>query len=208
MTKLYAFDCEDEPLPEQLAVRLPAWRLERFERLKNAQARQESLSAGLLYAYAMRSNALDPEAPVTILPAGKPVREDVYFSLSHSGRYALCAVGDGPVGADVQIQRPIRLSVSRRFHPDEQAWLARQPENERQEALFRLWTRKEAWVKAVSGQRMLTLSEADVLHPMPELYFRDYSLPGGYAAALCAADADLPNETQYITRRQLLAGTE
>lgn len=209
MTEIFVFDRDGGELPETAARLLPLWRRERREALKNEKAREESLAAGLLFAAAMKQRGLtDGEMDrVTLRPAGKPVltaRGDVWFSLSHSGRYVLCAVSGRPVGADVQQMRETRRSLMRRFHPAEREWLSRQPEEERNAALFRLWTRKEAWVKAVSDERMLSLSEADVIHGLPGLFFRDYMLPGGYAAALCGETGPLPGLTE-VSWEELLA---
>lgn len=210
MTEVYLFDREERELPGEAALLLPAWRRERWERLKNEEARQESLAAGLLFARAMTRRGLSAEEMdrVTVLPAGKPTLRDrpaLWFSLSHSGRYALCAVSDRPVGADVQQIRPAKLTIARRFHPEERDWLSRQPEEERLAALFRVWTRKEAWVKAVSGDRMLSLSEADVIHRLPGLSFREDALPGGYAAAVCGEEAEIPAPVP-VCREELLDG--
>ncbi len=200
MTELYLFDRQNaDVLPEKAADLLPAWRRERFDRLRRPEARQEALIAGLLYRRAMVRRGLDPEADVEMLPAGKPVRSDVFFSLSHSGRYVLCAVSDGAVGSDVQECRAVRDTVERFFHPAERVHLAEHPGD-----FFRLWTRKEAWVKTVSGERMLSLAETDVLHPGPALHFRDYVLPGGYAAAVCGEEASLP-EPILVARAELLS---
>ena len=211
MTELYVFDREGVTLPEAAAARLPVWRQEILDRLKNENARQESLCAGLLYAYAMECRGLPRDAAVERLPAGRPVlvgRDDVWFSLSHSGRYVLCAVSGRPIGADVQELRAARTSIARRFHPEERAWLESLPEKERNAALFRLWTRKEAWVKAVSGDRMLSLAEADVIHPLPGLRFRDYTLPGGYAAAVCAAEGEEIPLPEEVTLAALIAAQQ
>lgn len=210
MTEVYVFDRGDEPLPSEAALLLPPWRRERWDRLRSEAARQESLAVGLLFARAMARRGLPPGAMdrVTVLPAGKPVladRPDVWFSLSHSGRYALCAVGEGSVGADVQQVRDVKLTLARRLHPDERDWLSRQPAEEQTDAFFRLWTRKEAWVKAVSGDRMLSLAEADVIHRLPELRFREWLLPGGYRAAVCAGGTEVSDLTA-VTRAELLAG--
>ena len=194
MTELFVFDRADEPLPEEAERLLPAWRRERLAGLRNPAARQESLAAGLLWRLALSRRGVPQEAEIAVLGAGKPVlagREDVWFSLSHSGRYVLCAVGSRPVGTDVQEMRPVKRSVVRYFHPAEQAWLKeRDPSEER--AFFHLWSRKEAWVKALSGDRMLSLAEADVIHALPGLRFYDYDFPGGYQAALCTSEEALP----------------
>ena len=208
MTDVFYFDLAAGELPDAAALLLPRWRRERYDALKNEQARRESLAAGLLFAAAAARRGLSPEEAdrAEILPAGKPVlekRPDVWFSLSHSGRYVLCAVSGAPVGADVQEIRPASLGIARRFHPDERDWLSRQPEGERLTAFFRLWARKEAWVKAVSRDRMLTLDEADVIHRLPGLVFRDFSLPGGYAAAVCGEE-DAPSVLTELSAAELL----
>lgn len=195
MTELYVLDRSDAPIPAAAEARLPSWRKQRLAPLKNESARQESLAAGLLYAYAAGRRGLSPDEPVTILPAGKPVfagRNDMFFSLSHSGRFVLCAFGDAPVGADVQQMRRYRPGIMKRFSPGEQAWLSSLPEEARPAAFFRLWARKEAWVKAASGSRMLSLSETDVIRPLPGWFFFDMIPAGGYTAALCSSDPAPP----------------
>ena len=205
MTEVYVFDRGEGELPPELLRHLPRWRREKGERLRRPEARQESLSAGIILGYAMEKRGIAPEEPVTWRPAGKPVfaNRAEWFSLSHSGRYAMCALGESAVGADVQEMRRVKLSIARRFHPREQAWLEQLSPEERPEAFFRLWARKEAWVKAVSDEKMRALSEVDVIHPLPEYQFRDYALPFGYRAAVCAR-GELPPAPILVTRERLL----
>lgn len=78
---------------------------------------------------------------------GKPLFERMnchWFSLSHSGGYALCALSDdGPVGVDIELVRPRREGF-----PDYVL-------SEREQAAFdgswedltRIWTLKESWCK-------------------------------------------------------------
>ena len=207
MTALYSCLLPEEPIPETVIERLPDWRRERTERMKHPGAKKESLCAGLLFARVMALHGVEPNSRVELLPAGKPVfagNGGVYFSLSHSGEYVLMAISDRPVGTDVQRCRKVSLSIARRFHPSEQAWLNELPESERQAGLFRMWVRKEAWVKAVSGERVLTLEEADVLHGLPGLYFCDYTLPEAHFAALCGEDEGLPQTVIAVDFGELL----
>ncbi len=113
----------------------------------------------------MEENGLDPDAPVRRLAAGKPVLigGEAWFSLSHSGVLCLCALADAPVGADIQKPQTARLSIARRFCPDERAYLEALPAAEQNDTLLALWARKEAWVKAESRARMLALDEYSVL---------------------------------------------
>lgn len=206
MTKVYVLNRGEEIFEDALIRGLPPWRRERTEKLRNEASRQESLAAGLLWVRAMEDWGADPLAPVDVLPAGKPMFAGgggPRFSLSHSGQYVLCAVGNDALGGDIQQMRKVNLSIARRLHPGEQAWLAEQPEENRPAEFFRLWARKEAWVKAESGERMLSLSESDVIHGLPDWNFWDYTLPGGYRAAVCAREKGVP-EFILLTGDELL----
>ena len=88
---------------------------------------------------------------------GKPVLRDkhsagrIYFNLSHSGDFAVLAVGrDGPVGIDIEYcRRNLDFEgVARRFFSKyENDQLSRLSRQQRQSAFYRCWTRKEAVIK-------------------------------------------------------------
>lgn len=82
---------------------------------------------------------------------GKPYAVDLpmQFNLSHSGSYALCAVAPYPVGADIQVLRPVKDALIRRVcSPEELAYLCAQADRSVQTARFiQLWTVKEALLK-------------------------------------------------------------
>ena len=84
--------------------------------------------------------------PVERSPRGKPFfpgLADRWFSLSHSGGLALCALSDAPVGVDIEVVRPRRASLPRRLlSPAELegfdgTW----------EDFYHIWTLKESWCK-------------------------------------------------------------
>ena len=84
------------------------------------------------------------------------VRGDaLHFNISHSGGALALAVSRAqPLGVDLEHQRRPRrvVELARRwFAPHEADALARLPEAERQTAFLRLWTCKEAVVKAEGG---------------------------------------------------------
>lgn len=74
------------------------------------------------------------------------------ISLSHSGRWVVCALSDTPVGADVQVVRPISDAVLRRFMPD-----ATPDIDDRSRT--RLWTYYEACLKRY-GSRAEMMTDA------------------------------------------------
>jgi phosphopantetheine--protein transferase-like protein len=101
-----------------------------------------------LLADAWAQHADGPMPPIWRDTNGKPYfsGNQLYFSLSHTKTMALCAVSDAPVGADCETVRPISPRVANRvLSPLEltQYRTAIDP----QDAFFRFWTMKEAWVK-------------------------------------------------------------
>jgi len=82
--------------------------------------------------------------PAVATPAVAPA-----FNLTHGGEAIAVAVCDADVGVDIERVRPLAHvdEVARHvFHPRELAWLDEQPG--RMPAFFRLWTLKEALLKA------------------------------------------------------------
>jgi 4'-phosphopantetheinyl transferase len=90
----------------------------------------------------------------------------VMFNISHSGGIALLAFTHRrEIGVDVeQIRRDSDLeAIARRFFsPHEQKQLADLPAEEKVDAFFRCWTRKEAYIKATGDGLSLPLSQFDV----------------------------------------------
>ncbi|MFN2606621.1 MAG: 4'-phosphopantetheinyl transferase superfamily protein [Acidimicrobiales bacterium] len=101
---------------------------------------------------------------------GKPVLAGVAggpsFNVSHSGDVAVVAVADGrSVGVDVEVLRPGvgDLDVARRlFSPAERAALGAVAPEDVDAAFLRVWTRKEAWVKAKGQGLSIPLHTFDV----------------------------------------------
>lgn len=80
---------------------------------------------------------------------GKPVLDFCFFSISHSGDFAVCAVSDFPVGVDIeQIGSFNRRERYMLFTPRESEYVN---ECDCDNRFYTLWTRKEAYIKAKGG---------------------------------------------------------
>lgn len=105
------------------------------------------------------------QPPATVLlrtgPSGKPELDNgvrdadpppLRFNVSHAGEWALVALSrDREVGVDVEHQRPMRdlMELAQRFFARvESAALERLEPAAREAAFFRIWSRKESFVKA------------------------------------------------------------
>jgi len=111
---------------------------------------------GLIFSYSNK------EKPSLAPQAGA----DITFNVSHSGGIALFAFSRGrEVGVDVEHVRrdfDVEAIANRFFSAHEQAQLAALPAEERVDAFFRCWTRKEAYIKATGDGLSLPLSQFDV----------------------------------------------
>jgi len=109
----------------------------------------------------------DPtELGFTYSSRGKPalVADPLTFNLSHSHGLALYAIGcDRPVGIDLEKIRPIQaLALAQRFFSlPEASLLDHLPKSEQQWIFFRLWTSKEACLKAL-GEGIANLRDVEV----------------------------------------------
>ncbi len=135
---------------------------------------------------------------------------DVKFNIAHSGGVALLVFTRGrEIGVDVeQVRRDFDFeAIARRyFSAREQEQLVALPEEERAEAFFRCWTRKEAYIKATGDGLSLPLSQFDVslttgeknglLATRPDAseagrwLLQEVPAGPGYVAALCVHSQD------------------
>lgn len=164
---------------------------ERRQKVLRRQRRRDRLlclGAGVLaWQTLLQAGAEDPE--LDFGPAGKPFlrhHPQLHFNLSHSGSLAVCAVGDVPVGVDVECVAPADRRVWQRcMSADEQAYLLASEDPER--AFCRLWTRKESCLKLQGSGLDRPLSRLCVLPGCP-WNFTQLELPGA-VIAVCTREA-------------------
>lgn len=81
---------------------------------------------------------------------GKPYikeRNDVFFNISHSGSYVVCALAEEPVGIDIEFHRKASLErISSRFFSETEKKRFAQAEDQMQ-AFYDIWTESESFGK-------------------------------------------------------------
>lgn len=85
------------------------------------------------------------------LLAGEQAKAGVNFNVTHAGPVAVIALADAPrLGVDIErVRRIDLLGVARRmYHESEQRWLRSLDGAARETLFFRIWTAKEALLKA------------------------------------------------------------
>lgn len=156
-----------------------------------------------LLALALRTKGLEAMPPLGEDAMGKPFFPDcpgLCFSLSHSGGYVACALGDTPLGVDVQVRRPLTPQLCRLAEAEEAGGLL----------FFDLWVLRESLFK-LTGQgdlRRTPFRLAPDGRPCspdyPDVRFHLYDL--GPEAALALAwqtDAPFPQPV-WVPGEQLL----
>lgn len=148
----------------------------------------------IAYAAALADRGIPGDAGLGTTVLGKPFLKEfpgIQFNLSHSGPYGVCAISGAPVGVDVELVRPLRRDVAKRFFTStEQGWLERHPPEE----FFRLWTRKESFSKALGKGLTLPMGSFSVLDEVlyrdgAAWYFSSHPLEGGYLT-VCAQEPE------------------
>lgn len=199
---------DNENLFREKLKLLSPYRQQKIAILRHGRDKNRSLAAGLLLDHALAAFGLQERSvEYEIGEWGKPALKyhpEICFSLSHSGDYAICTVGDKPLGNDIERIKEGRLKVADRFFAKEElAWLyGTEREEEQTRRMFRLWTMKESFMKAVGMGMALSLRDfvvhvdgasgrARVRHSVDAKYYhmREYREIEGYCTAVCVQES-------------------
>jgi len=190
--------------------RVPESRKQKIASFRHAESQRLSLGVGLLLVLALEEEGIDGrQARIAEGQWGKPFLPDhpnLHFSLSHSGKWAMCALGNRPLGCDVEATGRGNEKLSKRFfHPEEQqvlAALAPDTRPEWQREFARIWTRKESWLKADGHGLSLGMESFSVLADQPGIHYTEMNGTDGYAFACCILSEACPQ----IEWREIDAG--
>ena len=167
-----------------------------------------SLGAELLLRDALCDFGIDRTEPLEFeyRKNGKPYlcgHDDIFFNLSHSGDYVMCAVSELEVGCDIQKMDKADMRLAERFFTErEYHAIADLPtEEERRDMFYRYWTLKESFMKVTGLGMQLALNAFEILiddeaasdarvsltqHVDDHTYsFTEFDSIPGYKAAIC-----------------------
>ena len=89
-------------------------RLARCGAIRHEGRRMQGYAAELALSFALSGEKLTPP-DYEVDERGKPVIEDGFVSLSHSGRFAVCALSPVPVGIDIEAERYVDPGLAPRI---------------------------------------------------------------------------------------------
>ncbi len=129
--------------------------------------------------------------------------ENVFFNISHSGDYVVCAVSDREIGIDIEKRAKARMEVAGRFfHGEEVAQLKMLEEDKQDQLFFNYWSVKESFLKYIGtgltrplNSFIVSFSGGDVSlfeggNKLP-LYVHACPVDDGYACHVCCEYEEL-----------------
>ncbi len=136
-----------------LMEELPLWRKERTGKMKNHEARLQSLMAGILLSFSLRkltgaeiSDQSFIQNEKGLFYAYQSGADKIYFNLSHAGQYVTAAFSDSSIGIDVECKNDKDFRITNRMMAAED----RQYIAEDQARFREVWTMKESFLKCLT----------------------------------------------------------
>lgn len=207
MLKLYYANTDliaNEDVFHNLLNKMNKQRSRKVLRCKNEEDKLCSLLAGVLLRYALEEQGFVYEKlEFSVTQEGKPTLDshpEMFFSLSHSGKRAVCLLSDKPIGVDVENKHRRLLEVGREaclmrvvgrsFNVQEHIEYMSASEEERRELFLKYWTRKEAVSKAEGKGLALDFSKIEE----PEEKFISFWLDEDYYVSIYQEEKLEPGE--------------
>jgi 4'-phosphopantetheinyl transferase len=199
----YAFECSRLPLEVALDPnRLSQTELNRYERFNRESSRFAFLAGRCLLRTFLEFSIPDTDISIELASGGKPFfshPQAPCFNLSHSANWLFLAFcRDQAPGVDVEESsrvNNVNALADRFFSASERE----QVHQGGREEFFRLWTRKEARLKASGEGLRVRLSDLDTLAEEAEglWHFETVYPSDGVVACVCYAGE---SRTHYFTR--------
>lgn len=155
---IYFFDDYENFSAENFLKFLPKNRLEKFNRLKRKNDRDNCVIAYLLLRLALKENGVE-DFEIVIGENGKPFLRggEIFFNISHCAEGVAVALDTEPIGIDVQEIDGFNEKVAKRFF-DESENKKINASPDKAKAFTRIWTLKECVIKC-DGKSIADLGE-------------------------------------------------
>lgn len=180
---------------------LSAYRQHKLSSLKQRESRQQGIGAELLLNIAVQENFPDAMLPLSINvnEYGKPCCTEpaLNFSLSHSDRFAACALSDREIGLDIQKKTVYNVHLANRmFTSPEREYILRASDTDA--AFTRIWCMKESYIKAIGTGLQAPMNSFSVLPNGALGQYRIWeTVIGDFNFALCSlGDFEKPEITE------------
>ncbi len=113
------------------------------------------------------------------------------FNLSHSGDYLVLAVGDVPIGVDIEKITRVRPKVMERYFSDSEK---EKVAKEGADAFYEIWTKKESYIK-YTGNGLKDLEKTQHYPPQIDFFSTVFE---SYRITVCSEWGHLPNQIEIL----------
>ena len=177
MVNIYYLKLNNFLVDDSFAKVLSKGRIEKLKEVTNEEVRKQMIAAEVLLQYAFLEYGFDIPKDYHYLDNGKPVANDVYFSLSHTVGAVIVATSNNPVGIDLEKRKNINPEVAKRILTSEE--LNYFENHEVNEYLLDSFVRKESFFKMTGegiGANLTKESVSQILNSSKQvaLCFDDY----------------------------------
>lgn len=167
MLEIYMYDMKRLNEKKEYEYRLLQASHDRRERAQKGREIENIASAAVLDEAFSAHGFREKDVRFIYGQYGKPYIRDggIYFNLSHSGEYAVCAVSDREVGIDIQLKGDLKMNVARRYFTENECkHILAQPDSTKATDMFyRLWSLKESFVKAIGTGTNLPFDSFEIV---------------------------------------------
>lgn len=140
---------------------------------------------------------------------------DFNFNVSHSSEWIVCAVGNRPLGVDIEKIKEIEIEdmVKYFFSNQELETIKKISDGDKIEYFYELWTLKESYVKAIGKGLYIPLNSLTLrIEDNIKLYegktprncsFRQFDFDSSYKMAICSLGEEISKSIKFITYNEL-----
>ncbi len=167
------------------------------DKLKLKGDKMLSLCAELLLIAALNDKGINYIDVKINRNNAKPYIEDkdIYFNISHSGEYAICAVSYENIGCDIEKISDFNIKTAEKFFSKKETDIIKSEldYDKRKELFYRFWTAKESYVKYL-GTGLKTPFDsfcADLEKQIiknTDVKIKEFSGIDGYKCTVCGKD--------------------
>lgn len=124
-------------------------RKEKVDKLKFIKDKKLSILAEIILKKALSELKLDNNVEYTYNKYKKPyLKSNVFFNISHSGEYVICALSDDEIGCDIEYIRDIDLKIAKKYFNNDEYDAIINSDN-KLDLFYRYWTLKESFMKSL-----------------------------------------------------------
>lgn len=119
---------------------------------------------------------------IKIADNGKPylVNGDLYFNISHSQKYVVCAISEEEVGIDIQFHKKDDVDSLARKTMSAEEWQEYQLAVDKTKYFYDLWAKKESFLKYTGDGLRVDMRLLNI-----DAYVQEIVVVEGYSCMLC-----------------------